>query len=79
MATPQEKAIMVAFGKRLQELRRKRNLTQKELAEDMGVDTTTVAFIEGGTRFVHLSTLRKLAIALELKEFDELFKGIKVK
>jgi transcriptional regulator with XRE-family HTH domain len=78
MASPQEKALMVAFGKRLQELRRQRHMTQEQLAATIDVDVTTIAFIEGGTRFVRLATLRKLALALDV-ELMELFKGVRVR
>lgn len=42
------------------------------------IDThvTTIAFIEGGTKFVRLSTLRKLAQALGV-EIKELFEGVR--
>jgi ribosome-binding protein aMBF1 (putative translation factor) len=68
MADTQEKALMRAFGKRVSELRRKRGLTQEQLAAKIDSHVTTIAFIEGGTKFVRLSTLRKI---------KELFEGVR--
>lgn len=67
---------MRSFGKRLAELRRKRGLTQDQLAEMIDTHSTTISFIEGGKRFVRLSTLHKLAKALQV-EIEELFKGVR--
>lgn len=75
MADTQEKALMRLFGKRVAELRRKRGLTQEQLAAQIDTHVTTIAFIEGGTKFVRLSTLRKLAQALGV-EIKELFEGV---
>lgn len=76
MTESQEKALMRAFGKRVAELRKKRGLTQEQLASQVDTHVTTIAFIEGGTKFVRLSTLRKLAQALAV-EIKELFEGVK--
>jgi len=76
MATTQEKDLMRAFGKRVSELRRKRSLTQEQLAAKVDTHVTTIAFIEGGTKFVRLSTLRKLALALDV-EIKQLFEGVR--
>ena len=76
MTESQEKALMRAFGKRVAELRKKRGMTQEQLAAQIDSHVTTIAFIEGGTKFVRLSTLRKLAQALNV-EIKELFEGVK--
>ena len=76
MVDTQEKVLMRAFGKRVAELRRKRGLTQEQLAAKIDTHVTTIAFIEGGTKFVRLSTLRKLAQALDV-EIKELFEGVR--
>jgi transcriptional regulator with XRE-family HTH domain len=78
MATSDEKAIMVAFGKRLQELRRERGMTQEQLADELDIHVTSIAFIETGVKFVRLSTLRKLALALKV-ELVDLFEGIAIR
>lgn len=76
MTESQEKTLMRAFGKRVAELRKKRGMTQEQLAAKVDTHVTTVAFIEGGTKFVRLSTLRKLAQALDV-EIKELFEGVR--
>jgi transcriptional regulator with XRE-family HTH domain len=50
---------------RLREWRQRRLLSQEELAQKAGVGVTTVVRIEGGMG-ARLSTLRKLATALEV-------------
>lgn len=76
MANTQEKDLMKAFGKRVSELRRKKSMTQEQLAAKIDTHVTTIAFIEGGTKFVRLSTLRKLAQALSV-EIKQLFEGVR--
>jgi ribosome-binding protein aMBF1 (putative translation factor) len=76
MADTQEKILMRAFGKRVAELRRKRGMAQEQLAAKIDSHVTTIAFIEGGTKFVRLTTLRKLAQALDV-EVKQLFEGVK--
>lgn len=76
MVDTQEKVLMKAFGKRIAELRRKRGMTQEQLAAKIDTHVTTIAFIEGGTKFVRLTTLRKLAQALDV-EIKQLFEGVK--
>ena len=76
MTESQEKILMRAFGKRVAELRKKRGMTQEQLAAKVDTHVTTIAFIEGGTKFVRLSTLRKLAQALDV-EIKELFEGVR--
>lgn len=63
MASQEEKYLAV-FGKRVAELRRKRGLTQEQLAEKAGLAQRTIASIEQGQRWARLSTLHKLAKAL---------------
>ena len=50
---------------RLREWRRRRLLTQEELAEKAGVGVTTIVRIEAGQEG-RISTLRKLAAALDV-------------
>lgn len=49
---------------KLIELRRRKNLTQEDLAERMGVSQSAVAKFENGPRDPRLSTLRRYALAL---------------
>ena len=51
-------------------LRMKKNLTQKELAEKVGVKHMTISYYETGYRFPRGGTLKKLAEALECEIKD---------
>ena len=59
-------ATMVHIGERLRKQRTRRVLTQAELAERSGVTTATVARIERDEIEPRMTTLRKLAEALEV-------------
>lgn len=52
---------MFTFGERLKELRLGRKLTQREVAQKVGISTSTLAMYEGGRREPDLDTLIKLA------------------
>ena len=58
--------VMVKIGDRLRDLRVRRALTQEELAEKADVGTNTVARLERNESEPHMSTLRKLARALDV-------------
>jgi transcriptional regulator with XRE-family HTH domain len=59
-------ATVVYIGERLRRQRTRRALTQAELAERAGVTTATVARIERDEIEPRMTTLRKLAQALEV-------------
>jgi transcriptional regulator with XRE-family HTH domain len=59
-------ATMVHIGERLKRQRTRRALTQAELAGRAGVTTATVARIERDEIEPRMTTLRKLAQALEV-------------
>ncbi len=59
-------ATMVHIGQRLKRQRTLKALTQAELAERAGVATATVARIERDEIEPRMTTLRKLAQALEV-------------
>ena len=59
-------ATMVHIGERLKRQRTRRALTQAELADRAGVTTATVARIERDEIEPRMTTLRKLARALEV-------------
>jgi transcriptional regulator with XRE-family HTH domain len=61
-------------GQRLRELRVERALTLRALAEESGVSFDTINKLELGQRRARLSTIRKLAGALDV-EPKELMKG----
>ena len=52
---------MVEFGQRLKELRKQKNLTQKQLASLIGVQNSIISFYEVGDRTPSPETLRKIA------------------
>jgi transcriptional regulator with XRE-family HTH domain len=65
---------------KLSEVRRSRLLSMRELGEQAGVAVTTVNNIEMGYITPHLSTIRKLARALEIdpqevEEFEAAIRG----
>ena len=49
------------FGRHLRELRRSRNLTQKELAESLGIAKSTISMYEKGHHEPNFDTLTKIA------------------
>ncbi|MGK8466690.1 helix-turn-helix domain-containing protein [Nocardia cyriacigeorgica] len=54
------------LGERLQSIRKRRGLTQRELAETAGVSFSLVRKVEQGERDdVRIDTLRRLAVALD--------------
>ena len=55
------------FGARLRELRRKRKLTQAQVAERSGLLQHHISELENGVRMPSLVTLLKLAAALGCK------------
>ncbi len=75
MSDQKEAKYLAAFGKRLAELRRKRGLTQEQLAEKADVTALSIGFIEQGRRWPRLATLHKLARCLDV-EVMELFRGL---
>jgi len=60
-------AAAVVLGQRVRELRTKRRLTQKALAEAAGIPQTHVSAIETGVMLPSLITVIRLAIALDCK------------
>lgn len=60
------------FGKRLQELRKNKNLTQVKLAELINTEESHISALERGKHFPTYETLEKIAKALEV-EYHELF------
>jgi len=60
------------FGRRLAELRKKRGLTQEQLAEKLGVHVTHIAKIEIGLRLPSVQLLKKISEVLDAS-LDDLF------
>lgn len=61
------------FGLRIQELRKKNNLTQSELAEKIGLSTNFIGMVERGERNTSVDKIFKLAKAfnVSLAQFFE--------
>jgi len=57
---------MVEFGNRLRELRKQRNLTQKQLAAQIGVRNSIISFYEMGDRSPSPEVIIKLAAVLHV-------------
>ena len=57
---------VVYIGDRLKNLRTRRALTQRELAERAGISTNALNRLELDKAEPHMSTLRKLARALDI-------------
>jgi transcriptional regulator with XRE-family HTH domain len=60
-------AAGVLFGQRLRELRKKRDLTQVQLAEATGVPQNHISSMERGTIQPTIGTMIRLAVALDCK------------
>ena len=61
------------FGSRIEELRKKNNLTQSELAEKIGLSTNCIGMVERGERNTSVDKIFKLAKAfnISLAQFFE--------
>jgi transcriptional regulator with XRE-family HTH domain len=57
---------MVDLGKRLKQLRKENNLTQKQLALQIGVQNAVISFYEVGERYPSPEVLVKLASTLHV-------------
>ncbi|MGH8703585.1 MAG: helix-turn-helix domain-containing protein [Burkholderiales bacterium] len=62
--TPEEKRFFKELGSRIAELRKEQNLTQQQLADELGIAQQVIASYEIGRRRVPVSTLPALARAL---------------
>lgn len=69
-----KKALMALIGNNVRQCRVKRGLTQEELANQIDVDTSTIARIEGGTRMMSIIILCAMAEALQVS-YDTLLRS----
>ncbi len=58
------------LGERIKELRKKANLTQNKLSENVGISEKYLQYIEKGSRQPSLKTIYKLAEAIRVKTKD---------
>ena len=61
-----EREALIAFGKRVKELRKAKGWNQEELAFKAGLDRTYVSGIERGIRNVSFVNIHRLAVALNV-------------
>jgi transcriptional regulator with XRE-family HTH domain len=73
MYTNDEKINMLFLGQKLRKLRKEQNLTQLELAQQVGITNGQVSTIERGVSSPSLATLHRIARALNvpMNEFFE--------
>lgn len=67
MSTKQTIGDMGDFGSNLRAARRRLGLTQEQVAQRSGVHVTEVSRIEAGKRDPKISTLERLAKAVEME------------
>ena len=70
-----EAKFLKDFGARIAELRRKRNLTQEQLADLVDLHRTYIGFIEQGKRNPSIGNVRRIANVLKIS-LKELFKPL---
>lgn len=62
--------ILLAFGQRVQELRKERNLSQEQLADIAGVHRTYIGMIERAEKNITLCNIERIAKALKVSIKD---------
>jgi transcriptional regulator with XRE-family HTH domain len=66
----EEKELLKQFGKKLAEIRKKKNLSQEELAWNAGIGDNQIGRIERGEHSPSLNTVFKIANALSVSARD---------
>ncbi len=69
---PEQKNILLIFGKRVKFLRKQKKLSQEELAYRTGLHRTYIGAVERGERNISLKNIAKLAEAFGIN-IAELF------
>ena len=67
--------IKKSFGKKIQSIRKNRNLSQEKFALSIGMDRSYYSSIESGHRNVSLCNIKKIADGLNIT-LEELFKDL---
>lgn len=52
----------MSFGRRLKELRKENRISQKQVAQDIGISVTAISQYESDSRFPNEDTLRRLCM-----------------
>jgi len=68
-----DKVFIIEFGKNLRKIRKSKDFTQQDLANDIDVEISQISRIERGIINTSISTANSLAKALKIEVF-ELFK-----
>ena len=70
--------VLIAVGNRIREIRKNKNLTQSDIANNAGIATSQVGRIERGKLNPSISTLFviSLAMKIELKDLFEFEKSL---
>lgn len=66
--------VTVSVGRRIRELRERKNLSQQVIAERSGLSRNTLSLIERGQSSPTVSTLKRLAVALDV-DINAFFDG----
>jgi transcriptional regulator with XRE-family HTH domain len=69
----QNNLLHIKVGKRIQEIRNEKNISQQDLAARCNFEKSNMSRLEAGRVNATLSTLEKVSIALGIK-IEELFK-----
>ncbi len=67
--------IKSKVGRRIKEIRKIKDMSQKDLAYTSDIDRSYIASVESGRRNISIVNLEKIAVALGVS-LSELFKGI---
>jgi transcriptional regulator with XRE-family HTH domain len=70
-----KRELLVKFGKKVREERKKLGYSQEVLAEKAGVHRTYIGMIERGEKNITLANIQKVSKALKIK-ISELTKGL---
>ncbi len=66
--------ILEEIGKRIKKIRLQHNLTQKDLAEEVGLSVSTISLIEQGKSTTVESLIRILIRLNRIKDFESVFR-----
>jgi len=67
--------IKKSFGKKIQQIRKEKKLSQKQLCESIGMNRSYLAAVENGSRNITLININKLAEGLQVS-LSELFEDL---